>query len=40
MCKYLPESYERFDWNVKSRLNLPNYSTKTDLIELTDVDIL
>ena len=38
MSKFFPEPYETFGGDINVTVNLSNYATKTDLINVTQVD--
>ena len=38
MSKFFPDPYETFGWDINVTVNLSNYVTKTDLINVTQVD--
>ena len=40
MSQYFPKPFRRFGRNINVKLNLSNYATKTDLKNITHIDIL
>ena len=38
MIQYFPKPYERFGENVKVKVDLSNYATKTDIENISDID--
>ena len=39
MGQYFPKPFKSFGWNINVKVNLSNYATKTDLKNVTHVDI-
>ena len=39
MSQYFPKPYEPFEGNINVKINLSNYATKTDLKNVTHVDV-
>ena len=38
MSQYFPKPYEPFNGDIKVKINLSNYATKTDLKNVSNVD--
>ena len=39
MSQYFPKPYEPFDGNINVKVNLSDYATKTDLKNVSHVDV-
>ena len=39
MSQYFPKSYERFGGNINVKVDLSNYATKTDLRNISHIDV-
>ena len=39
MSQYFPKPYEPFEGNINVKVNLSNYATKSDLINISHIDV-
>ena len=39
MSHYFPKPYEPFGGNINAKVDLSNYATKTDLKNISDIDV-